>query len=452
MTERCGDRQRKFDGLEKWPFRTFVESLPIMLQIALLLLACGLSRYMWAVNTSVAYVIIFLSALGVIFYIGIVVAGTSSYECPFQTPASMGLRSLGNSKRTKRVLASLSLPRVIWYARVGWRDVGRWPASQSRYIRDAVKGVPSWNISFSSAVSGVRVGVRTIGHRVIIAILRADQAFGNYKRRLLLPISVADTGHQPHTPQGIGLPMAPRDLVTLRRRNADDARCVSWILRNITDPEAIDSALRLAGNIRWFDGNVDVDPPYDYFISTFEASLGSNKKPCPGMRDRAYFSGRAILRISACARLRSQESAARYPIPQYSFQDIGGDLGSLISVLKCWSSNPPDCAHVPHPASTPPHTLWMSNFLVDFIRANSNGRTLPLSDFPLFLFRRMGTSNPTADVNILLAWCVFLGGRVEEEAFWVTEKSYVVVLPLFNPLTIVLLAIGCLWSCPTCLA
>jgi hypothetical protein len=38
MIERCGDRQRKFDGLEKWPFRFCMESLPIMLQIALLLL------------------------------------------------------------------------------------------------------------------------------------------------------------------------------------------------------------------------------------------------------------------------------------------------------------------------------------------------------------------------------------------------------------------------------
>jgi hypothetical protein len=43
MIERCGDRQRKFDGLERWPFHLCMESLPIMLQIALLLPACGLS-------------------------------------------------------------------------------------------------------------------------------------------------------------------------------------------------------------------------------------------------------------------------------------------------------------------------------------------------------------------------------------------------------------------------
>ena len=46
MIKRCGDRQRKCGGLEKWPLHFFVESLPLMLQAALLLLACGLCRYM----------------------------------------------------------------------------------------------------------------------------------------------------------------------------------------------------------------------------------------------------------------------------------------------------------------------------------------------------------------------------------------------------------------------
>ncbi|KAF9783407.1 hypothetical protein BJ322DRAFT_1008448, partial [Thelephora terrestris] len=86
VIERCGDRQRKFEGLEKWPFRLFVESLPIMLQIALFLLASGLSRYLWSINTSVSAVIISLTALGFLFYIVIVVIGISSYDCPFQTP------------------------------------------------------------------------------------------------------------------------------------------------------------------------------------------------------------------------------------------------------------------------------------------------------------------------------------------------------------------------------
>ena len=34
--KRCGNRQRKFNGLGKWPFCTFIETLPVILQIVLL--------------------------------------------------------------------------------------------------------------------------------------------------------------------------------------------------------------------------------------------------------------------------------------------------------------------------------------------------------------------------------------------------------------------------------
>jgi hypothetical protein len=53
--------------------------------------------------------------------------------------------------------------------------------------------------------------------------------------------------------------LKPKDLAIIRRANANDVRCVSWILRNITDPEALDAAIRLAGTIRWFDDGINVD-------------------------------------------------------------------------------------------------------------------------------------------------------------------------------------------------
>jgi hypothetical protein len=94
VVERCGDRQRKFDGLQKWPLHPFIESLPLMLQISLFLLACGLCRNMWSINPSVAYVLVILTAMGILFYTTIVIIGTSSPECPLQTPVSTLLRGL----------------------------------------------------------------------------------------------------------------------------------------------------------------------------------------------------------------------------------------------------------------------------------------------------------------------------------------------------------------------
>lgn len=93
MIERYGDRQRQCDGLQKLPFRLFVETLPVMLLLALLL-AYGLGKYMASINATVAGVLVALTQLGDLFYIGIVIVGASSYECPFQTPASVPLHSL----------------------------------------------------------------------------------------------------------------------------------------------------------------------------------------------------------------------------------------------------------------------------------------------------------------------------------------------------------------------
>ena len=93
--ERCGDRQRKLNGLHRWPFRIVIESLPVLLQCSLFLLGAALSRFLWDVNRMVAFVAIGFTMFGILFYVCIVAAGTLSYECPFQTPLSLILRSLG---------------------------------------------------------------------------------------------------------------------------------------------------------------------------------------------------------------------------------------------------------------------------------------------------------------------------------------------------------------------
>ena len=92
--ERSQNRQRKLDGIVAWYFDYVMESLPLMLQVALLLLGCALSRYLWEVNTTVAAVLIGFTSLGLLFYIFIVIAGTISENCPYQTPAARIFRHI----------------------------------------------------------------------------------------------------------------------------------------------------------------------------------------------------------------------------------------------------------------------------------------------------------------------------------------------------------------------
>jgi hypothetical protein len=428
MVERCGDRQRKFDGLQKWPFRVCMESLPIMLQIALLLQMCGLSRYTWSVNMSVGRVVISFTVLGIIFYLVVVIAGTSSYECPFQTPASIVLRNLRDRETTQKLLANLSPPNVIWLIHI--ISVSTRQASSRTY--DIVRSLLHWETSPTRVRSAVLSTATKVGYQAIILLLRVDRAFGNAKQRLVQGIRrFKHTSLLPTTVEGAhrppGLLVRVQNLETLRKQNTDNAFCVSWILRNITDPEAIDSAVRLAGTIRWFNDDSNHDPPFDLIVLTFETCFDSNKQLYPGMRDRAYFSARAILQINLRARTQSRKRASKYPIPAVfsrSVQHTDADLHHVIRMLECNRAPGKPTLDFPRVGiNTHAHSLWMSNLFVDLTHAGPNPT---LGSFGFYL--SAASSNHQAIIsNILLLWHMFLGGHVEEETIWALDKSYVVV-------------------------
>ena len=90
--ERSQNRQRKLNGISTWRFALVMESLPLMLQIALLLLGCALSVYLREINVTIASVVLAVTTFGLTFYVFIVVAGAVSMSCPYQTPAAQILR------------------------------------------------------------------------------------------------------------------------------------------------------------------------------------------------------------------------------------------------------------------------------------------------------------------------------------------------------------------------
>ena len=86
-------RELKMRGMITWRFKFIMECLPLIMQFSLFLLGYALARYLWDLSRTVSSVIIAFTVLGVAFYIFIVVAGTVSKICPFQTPISIGLRA-----------------------------------------------------------------------------------------------------------------------------------------------------------------------------------------------------------------------------------------------------------------------------------------------------------------------------------------------------------------------
>ena len=404
MVERCGDRQLKFDGLQKWPFHFFVESLPVMLQISLLLLACGVCRYMAPINTLVACTLIALTGLGVLFYVGIVIAGASSYECPFQTPASVPLRASW-TKIAPRFIA-IVLPTLTAF----------------RTLREIVQ---SHTPVFLSSLTGIRRHFHGPLDRIRLGASRLRLSWTGFSTRRL--------SHDPPLPTAQGVPTVPNpqeivpwfsldELTVDRMRNNNDARCVSWVLRNITDAEALDAAIRLAGTIRWFEDGIDTEPPYDLIVSTFHTCFGSDGVVYSGSRDRAYYSGQAILWIHTLAVCKSEEFARTFPLPttQHAAQDP--DLTHLLYVTTARSGGL--CFAdllLAHRGVTPSHLQWVSNLLLHLSWAAQDTLHFNINDWACF------TNNPDipmrAVLNCVLTCCNLLGSPVGEDVLRIEDKS-----------------------------
>ena len=200
-------------------------------------------------------------------------------------------------------------------------------------------------------------------------------------------------------------------LGNLNTPNADDAHCVSWILKNINNPEAIDEALRLAGAVRWFEGGCNSDPPYDYIVSIFKSCFDFTGSLDKKSEDRAFNSATAILQVHISALLHaSDEHASKYPIPRVTTDrsEMNGDLKSVLDLLASVDGGPSSLLPF---AEDPKRALWTSELL---LWHTTNKR----SDIATYssLIRRGDVMHyawwhkfsPEVVKNFLLVWCVYL--------------------------------------------
>jgi len=448
MIERCGDRQRKCDGLNKWPFHLFVESLPVMLQISLMLLACGLCRHMASINATVAGVIITLTVAGVLFYLGIIIAGTPSYECPFQTPVSTGLRSLW--KKIGPHITTTFLPVITagaaLYKNLPWSPASSamhhfWEGVLSQYqtihtlLWSSEAGIPRHFHNPSLPTTQPTPQQPTPWSSPLYLLLEDIQCKILHVALCLPSFSAVQTGFPITVATSTWFP--PTALATLQTVNANDVRCVSWILWNITDPEALNAAIRLTSTIRWFEDGLYAEPPYDLIISALKACFDSTGKIYPGLRDRAYQSAQAVLWIHICAMCVSEEFANRFHLPAipYSITSLDDDLEDLLEAyggldtpqIISW-------VYSIHPRLTPAYLQWTSNALLYLCWAR---RSAPDTFNSVPKYRSSRGSNPlplNVVLNRLLACCILLGWPVEQEVLKIQDKSYVFSCTLLSKL------------------
>ena len=393
--ERSGDRQRKFDGLKRWPFHFIIESLPVMLQIALLFLAGGLCRYMMTINIPVACTLIILTGLGGLFYVVVVIVGVYSYDCPFQTPASALLRS-------------------------SWKTVGP-------YLTPIL--LPVWSNAhhhFVTLLETIQLRILRIGFSLppIGLILHLPRIFRRRFQHSHLP-TTQEGSHSlnPHDPPPW---FAPNELAMIQKKNSDNVRCVSWVLNDITDPEALDAAILLAGTIWWFEDGIDIKPLYDLIVFTFDTCFSSDGALHQGSRNRAYYSGRAILWIHTLA-VRKSEDVRVFPLPTKNYRGPPEDY-DIVHLLSAFRQVGPD----PHITNllgfggkvTHPHSQWTSSVLLHLSWATQTRPSFNSCRIN-FNLQKVNASTPQ-DVllNLLLMCCNLLGSPVEEGVLKIQDKSY----------------------------
>ena len=233
--EKSRDRQRKLDGLEGWHLYLVVESLPLMLQFALLLLGCALSRYLWTINHTIAGLVLAFTLLGVLSYVFFTIAASLSYNCPYQTPFSIlhrifieymahnetaFVRSLRSLMTT---LAGVSLPRGI----------------------------------LRQLHSGARHVVRCLG-RTVIPLQEATE----------IPLAAVAT-----------------PIRIFEETNIDwegckaDARCIAWLLYSSTDIDVIHSTVQFAADTIWYPEIAQALSPHILTDLLFECLLDGRVAP-----------------------------------------------------------------------------------------------------------------------------------------------------------------------------
>ena len=210
--DKSRDRQRKLDGLEKWHFRLTVESLPVMLQIALLLLGLALSLHLWSISRPIAWVIGVFTLFGLTSYIFFTFAATLHYNCPYQTPPSTLIRALIRYMTRSGSLFACSL---------------RSPATP----------LPGACLLLAKTLK------RIIG-----------------KFRATIRNTLTDLGCIPRLPDEEHVPLAVVGLPPRLFPIVDwdwevceaDVRCISWVLHSTTDPDVVFSTVRFAADTIWY--------------------------------------------------------------------------------------------------------------------------------------------------------------------------------------------------------
>ena len=371
VIDRGRQRKRKMDGMITWKFGLVMECLPLMLQAALLLLGYALSNYLFFINRVVASVVIGFTSFGVLFFLLVVSAATSSYNCPFQTPLSLVLHSLI-----------------------------RFDNEHKKYLRRSRK----W---FGNTISQTKGWWR--------AMLGSPRLLGGTE----IPNGGNSGGHIELRVAG-----SPEHPPPIFNKEIDwnahvlDSECIAWMFEMPTEMDVATTISGFIPEIVWYTDTraVPLERLYDVVLKCFDHSSG---RPIlkPGLRDRAYLNAKALIHVGIqrrCADDVSEDTAFhsikdRHQVMGFGHYEGDSDLESTLGILdRVFGIFEPMDWH--NFSFTIPHHAWMGHILLyrawDLCR---KGNTVPGYIKKFILHSNKLVPAPPAPI---VADCLFIAGLV----------------------------------------
>ena len=377
--DKSRDRQKKIDGLEGWRFRLVIESLPVMLQAALLLLCCALSKYLWTINRIVAGFILTFTLFGVTSYTFFTLAASFSYDCPYQTPLS---------------------------------DMGRGHSTFARLLRYLIR-------SLSTSCSHYAVKIRRILRRLRS---NARSVLCRFSHTAVLP---REAPHVVTAPTRIF-----EDILIDWDGCKADTRCIAWVLYSTTDSDVIFSTVRFAADTIWYPEIARAISPHILADLFFDCLLDG--QVIPDRSEHATSIGMALVSVLSIHLIVESEGEGLQQLCKRITSDVefGPEsypmLEPVMAILKLVVQTPspiPDgliplsliVGALPQQFSTT-HKLWLSRVMLQTVwrwrRVQDPTTVLNLPQLGYICQRLMADGDQTLiilETNCILTMAISLG-------------------------------------------
>ena len=407
--DKSRDRQRKLDGLERWHFVLVIESLPVMLQLALVLLGCALSRYLWTISPTVAGFILTFTVLGVSSYAFFTLAATFSYSCPYQTPPSILIRSC--------------IKYIV--------------QSDSAFAHS----LRTWVTSLSGIYPRCVKNIRGILGRLRSADRGAVGGFGH---------TVTPPWETPEIP--LAAVVTPVRVFGEVRVDWDgcmlDARCTAWLLHSTTDIDVIYSTVRFAADTIWYPQISGALSPETLANLFFDCLVDG--RVVPDRLEHATAIGMAlvsVLSIQLCVEPKNEdlEEFCKHIYDKVQgVRSVGPVLALVVMVLKSVTQIPAPTRAWRFPkwqdlAITPEHfstscKLWLSRVILQMLwRWRRVQHPTAALHFPIELVckRLMADGDQVLTIlktNCVLAMAISLGLSVDMHGLYTPNDKYALCL------------------------